>query len=288
MPEWIITAENMELGDNDPVKVLDTEHFEKINYHSHDFCELVYVKEGYTVHYYGEHATVLTEGDLFAVSPGVKHAYTGLHYTKVYNCIFIGELFGADLPLFRGMPGVCNLFSETGDETMLRMRLDTPDRIKVISLMEKIKEESLNSLPDRTAMEKALLSQLLIIISRLYTKSYSFSESELAHMNYVLKVLSYIEEHYREDIDLNSMAAHVDISPDYLSRQFKKAIGMSPVLFLRGCRFARAMEIMRLSGGKENFEEVAHKVGYRYLSHFSREFKAFTGLSPTEFKKTLI
>lgn len=96
-------------------------------------------------------------------------------------------------------------------------------------------------------------------------------------------MLNYIEANFSGDIDLNLMAEHVDISPDYLSRQFKKVMGLSPAAFLRSYRLARAMDLIR-ADSTENFGDIAHTVGYKHLSHFSREFKLFTGMTPSEYK----
>ena len=282
-----LTANKVGLGPERPIRLIDTEHLGRVEYHSHDFCELVYVKEGYTVHYYGGYATVLTEGDLFAVSPGVMHAYTGLHYTKVYNCVFLPEFLGDSIKPLSELTGVSGLFGTTDDVGWIRMHLDTRDRMKVISIMDKIAAEENEALPGHIEMQRGLLVQLLVLLSRIYISQQGEETTEHSHMNYVIKALSYIEDNYRENIDLSTMAERVGISPDYLSRQFKKAVGVSPVVFLRGCRFARAMELIRTEPEK-SMEEISSEIGYKYLSHFSREFRVFTGMTPSEFKKTVI
>lgn len=267
-----------------PISVLSASHAEPINMHSHDYYELVYVREGFTVHYYEDSTTILTEGDLFIVCPGVQHAYTGLHYTDVYNCIFTDDALRDVRERFRHMPGMEWLIEGTlPDGVVMRVRLDTSERMRVLAVIERMKEEQDSRRLGWEIMMETLLVQILTLFSRSYAVHYLSNPAEKAYLSYVLRVLTFIEEHYNEPIDLKTMAAHVDISPDYLSRQFKKIVGLSPAVFLRSYRLARAMDMIR-SERSENFGEIAQAVGYKHLSHFSREFKCFTGVTPSEYK----
>jgi AraC-like DNA-binding protein len=62
-------------------------------------------------------------------------------------------------------------------------------------------------------------------------------------------------------------------------------MGLSPAVFLRSYRLARAMNIIR-GETAENLSDISSAVGYKHLSHFSREFKAFTGVTPSEYKNS--
>jgi AraC-like DNA-binding protein len=54
------------------------------------------------------------------------------------------------------------------------------------------------------------------------------------------RVLEYIEENLDSDLSLEAMAAEVDISPIYLVRAFKAAVGQSPHRYVLGRRVERA------------------------------------------------
>ena len=64
---------------------------------------------------------------------------------------------------------------------------------------------------------------------------------------------------------------------------FKQVTGIVPVEYLRRYRFARAMELLQAG---QSVSEVALAVGFRNLCHFSREFKAQLGLTPSQYKKS--
>ena len=77
------------------------------------------------------------------------------------------------------------------------------------------------------------------------------------------------------------IAASVGVSSDYLSRQFRQVTGIGVQEYLRRYRFARAMELLQtgLSVG-----DVAARVGFGSLCHFSREFKREMGVTPSQYK----
>ena len=271
-------------GDSSPVFVQKAFHGSPVLMHSHNFYEIVYVNKGFTVHYYDDTTTVLTEGDLFVVRPGVPHSYTGLHYTEVFNCLFLDGALDGFRADFVGLPGLRWLFDETHDGTeWTRIRLTASERMRIVAILERMQDEQEHHAANWQQMMKLLLAQLLTLFSRFYSERYLSSTVDNMYLNYVMRILSYIEEHYAEELDLAAMAEIVEISPDYLSRQFKKIMGLSPVAFLRSYRLARAMDMIR-STQNANLSTIAVSVGYKHLSHFSREFKGFTGVTPSEYK----
>ena len=271
-------------GGTSPVFVQKAFHGSPVLMHSHNFYEIVYVNKGFTVHYYDDTTTVLTEGDLFAVRPGVPHSYTGLHFTEVFNCLFLEEAIDDFRSDFVGLSGLRWLSGETFDGTeWTRIRLGASERMRIVSILERMQDEQEHRGTNWQQMMKLLLAQLLTLFSRFYSERYLSSTADNMYLNFVMRILSYIETHYAEELDLASLAEIVEISPDYLSRQFKKIMGLSPVSFLRSYRLARAMDLIR-SSQSDNLSTIASSVGYKYLSHFSREFKNFTGVTPSEYK----
>jgi AraC-like DNA-binding protein len=75
------------------------------------------------------------------------------------------------------------------------------------------------------------------------------------------------------------LAAEIGVSCRHLTRQFQRAIGLSPKEFGRVSRFLHALRL--LSGGKHrSLTDVALACGYFDQSHFNHEFREFAGISP--------
>lgn len=72
------------------------------------------------------------------------------------------------------------------------------------------------------------------------------------------------------------------LSRAHLHRKMKDNVGMTPSDFIRTVRMRRACELMR--GGEVPVTLVAYKVGFTSQSHFSTQFKNFTGFTPSEYR----
>jgi AraC-like DNA-binding protein len=72
------------------------------------------------------------------------------------------------------------------------------------------------------------------------------------------------------------------LSPRRLSQLFREQIGVSPKLYCRIQRFQQAVQLMH-RGDDVHWAELALTCGYYDQSHFTNDFHAFSGLSPTHY-----
>jgi len=91
----------------------------------------------------------------------------------------------------------------------------------------------------------------------------------------------YIVDNVQKDFALEDLARAVRVSPAHLVRVFKRHNGTTPMAYLRSLRVEHAKSL--LARGDLNVSEVGQRVGYPVLQHFSRMFKAETGVSPRAF-----
>jgi AraC family transcriptional regulator len=97
------------------------------------------------------------------------------------------------------------------------------------------------------------------------------------------RVMEYIEEHLDGNLSLEAMAAEVEISPVYLARAFKTAIGQSPHRYVLGRRIDRAKELLRNTDIP--VVDVALSVGFSSQSHLSHWFQRYVGVSPAAYRQ---
>ncbi|MFF2889994.1 helix-turn-helix domain-containing protein [Paenibacillus sp. NPDC057967] len=93
----------------------------------------------------------------------------------------------------------------------------------------------------------------------------------------------YIYAHYREPITLDSLAKALNYSVPYITKQFKRQTGKSPIDFLIGVRIEKAKELLRRTD--TSVQEIAEGVGYADLSYFAKTFKKHTGQTPLQYKE---
>lgn len=98
----------------------------------------------------------------------------------------------------------------------------------------------------------------------------------------VEKTKRFIEEHFRENVTLETAAQEVYLSPVYLSFLFKQVEGVNLSDYLTEIRLAEAKRLLVETSLKTY--EVALCSGYQDEKYFSRLFKKRTGLTPTEYR----
>ena len=101
----------------------------------------------------------------------------------------------------------------------------------------------------------------------------------------VRKALNYIDDHYHEDISLESMSEVVFLNKNYFSELFKRETGKSFVQYLTEYRLEKAKLLLSIDGLKGN--EVADMTGFQNNSYFISVFKKYEGCTPKEYSDFL-
>lgn len=99
-----------------------------------------------------------------------------------------------------------------------------------------------------------------------------------------LKVINaFIYQHIYKNVTSIDIARYLHLNPNYFSRYFKKLAGLN---FTDHVHLLKMEEAKRLLGGQnETAENVAYMLGYSDRAYFSKVFKKYTGMSPSEFKQ---
>ena len=100
----------------------------------------------------------------------------------------------------------------------------------------------------------------------------------------VKTAISYLENNYFMEMDISSLASRLGFSRAYFSSMFSQKTGESPYRYLTKIRIEKAKEF--LTNYSYTVENVASLVGFSSLQRFSDAFKAHTGKSPLQYRKT--
>jgi PAS domain S-box-containing protein len=96
-------------------------------------------------------------------------------------------------------------------------------------------------------------------------------------------VISYIDQHYQQSIDIESLANLVGLSLSQFEKRFKATFNTTPIKFLIRYRITRSCHDLIHSDRK--IIQISIDNGFYDHSHFSREFKRMIGMSPGEYRK---
>lgn len=99
----------------------------------------------------------------------------------------------------------------------------------------------------------------------------------------VLEIQKYIEHHFAEQITLKNLENLFHLNASYISVAFKKITGTGINKFIRKLRMENAIRL--LSSTDYKMTDVCEKSGFTNYVHFSKEFKKYTGVSPSDFRQ---
>ncbi len=97
------------------------------------------------------------------------------------------------------------------------------------------------------------------------------------------QAVSFIRDHYAEELDLRSMAKAIGKSDRYIRSHFDEFLGVSPMRYLLHYRIRKSKELIRHSD--HELKEVAELVGFKTVHHFARAFHKICGETPASWRR---
>ncbi|MDD2978880.1 MAG: AraC family transcriptional regulator [Hespellia sp.] len=115
--------------------------------------------------------------------------------------------------------------------------------------------------------------------------NYVFEKSSINRYPLLENVFDYIENHIKEDINLNQIVLNCAISQGYLSRIFKNQFQVSVMEYLH-------MRKIHLAKGyfyytEDSIGEIAFRLGYNESSYFSKVFKKYEHVTGKEYRERI-
>ncbi len=102
----------------------------------------------------------------------------------------------------------------------------------------------------------------------------------------VRQAMEYIRENLRKPINVEDVLNHLGVSRSLLERRFREEIGTTPLVELRRQRVERARELLVDSHLSVN--EIGERCGFASAIRFTTVFKEQEGVTPTEFRNSMI
>ncbi|WP_458458123.1 response regulator transcription factor [Pseudobutyrivibrio sp.] len=109
------------------------------------------------------------------------------------------------------------------------------------------------------------------------------NKHEEQSMSAVNKAKQYIDENYMKELTLDDVSRVVNISSYYFSKVFKEETGENFIDYLTKLRIEAAKNLLKTTN--KSMKEIALEVGYSDPNYFSRNFKKYTGKTPTDYAK---
>ena len=254
---------------------------------SHECWEFLYVDRGSVVVTAGTNRYFMKSGELAFHLPGEFHSFQTVGEAD----IIVVSFYCDSEAMHRLEQKVLLLHSKEKDQ--LKRLVDEAQQVykhfeNDPPYIRMVKRDSAPWASDQ--MVKSYLEQFFILICRR-DDTVGFSQRAISanrpNQGPVLaqRAKDYLHTHFREHITLDSLASALGVSVSQIKRVFQDQVGRSMVNYLTDLRVGQAKRMIR--EGNLNFTQVAEQVGYDSIYYFSALFKKRTGMTLTEYAKSL-
>ena len=245
--------------------VIETPHPEGRN----DY-QLLYIAAGKGEFYFkgSKEPTIVTKGNMILFRPGEPQVYYyyAVDKTEVYWVHFTGWKVEEYLERYE-LPHDENVFY-TGV---------SPDYPWIYNQM--IRELQLQRV-NYEDMISLYMHHIFITINR-YIKERRETKNDT--INDIERAAHYFKDNYNKQISIEQYAAEHLMSVNWFIHSFKSVMKMSPMQYIISLRIAMAKGY--LENSTKNIAEISNEVGYENALYFSRLFRKYTGMTPTEYRK---
>lgn len=229
--------------------------------HFHKSYEIVLVVQGLLECSVGEQTVMLGAGELALCLPYQPHSYRPGKDCRYWVCVFSEEYVRFFAKQMKG---------KTGSECRF-VCSDT-----VLQYIQ-------GTLMQEAELSEYMIKSCLYALCAEYLRCVPVVESNQDKTQHLHTIISFIEEHYTENITLSNIAELLGYDYHYVSRYFHSVFHMTFRELLNVYRLERAVQLMDETDQK--LVEIAYACGFQSLRTFNRCFHAHFGISPSRFRK---
>lgn len=258
-------------------------HEEDMFIHGHeDFSELVVVMSGSAEHVVEGERFPIKKGDVFVMGSGIRHGYDDVHGLRLCNMMFRPEaLLGGDHDIKRhsGFHALFLLEAQFNKDMGFRSRLklQPADFAEVEQLLDHAVKEYSAELPGKKTMLLSCFMQIVVKLSRLYD-----APEKSREISGMAEAAAFMENHYMEDISIESVLDISHYSQRHFIRLFSAAYNTTPQKYLMNIRIRHACSLLRDS--VLSVTETALRCGFADSNYFSRAFRKAVGVTPSQYR----
>ena len=233
--------------------------FQEYMMHSHDFYEFEYVLEGKGKCYTNGKEYDFSEGDVSFATPLDIHGYYGKERIKVLSVHFRAN------SIDKRLAGISNI-----EACVFKSSSAMRNAFELLKSANR--EEGLGGMLGQKALE-------IVVIMFLQAVSREKAKDMPHEIGFAVE---YINTHFKEKINLDTICETVGYSKEYFCRQFKKYTSMSFLEYLSQVRVAHARNLLANSG--LSITQICFECGFGCLRSFNRAFSKKFECSPKKYQ----
>ncbi len=254
--------------------------------HFHNCMEIGYCYEGEGKLSIGESEYLYRGGQFSIIPQNCSHTTTSAVGTVSrweYLFVDVDEILKCMYPAGINKKSVEQMISRINAKAMFCDAREFPDMaqriLNIFDVMRRAEEYHIEE-------AKALLNEFLVRVARVnaHVIQNDIHETKAERASsFISDALSYISDHYMEQIRIETLATQCHISETHFRRLFSSYMSIGPLEYINLVRIQNACEMLKKTD--EMVSDIAYKCGFGVLSTFNRNFKQIMGCSPYEWRK---
>lgn len=264
------------------------DNLEKIQMHYHDTYEISFITEGKGKRIVADSVETFQPGDLVFLAPGLPHVWiadSDAYSPNSRTLEMVYMQFGADLlPAAQlRIPEFENLsFALSKAERGLGITGNTLNHVSELMLQ----------LPYLRGFDRMLyLYRILEYIGSstdcIQLASTAYHKKRFSMNDHRIKLMhEFLMTHFTEEINLKTLADMVGMAEGSLCRYFRQKLDTTILDYLTRIRIEFACDL--LLDFNRSITDVCYESGFNNISHFNKQFRKYTKMSPSEFRHMLI
>jgi YesN/AraC family two-component response regulator len=260
-------------------------------YHCHQGMEFLYVHQGTGQIVINNKVYSIQSGTFLYLQPyQLHHVQVEVHPDAPFERTIISLEPSIFEPYFASLPHLKAYFQHLWKNELEEQVLYHIDSNSFISHLFQHYHTGFSKYQlDAKQQNFALL--LLQVFQFLYEKGFrnqienGYGLNPQRQLRYSEKIMNWLEEHYSDEISLDTLADHLHISKYYVSRIFKQETGATLMDYILARRIRQAC--LSLITTSKGIEQISIEVGMNNFPYFCQAFKKLVGTTPMKYRKKL-
>lgn len=249
--------------------------------HTHDFHELVIVYSGKGTHLTEQGNYEIQAGDVLSIKQGQLHGFKKIENLVIMNVLVRPSFFTEDPLGLSQVVGFGSLFSPEikPNAPISHVKMNQLQLFEVRAILESMQQEIMSQQPGYVPQSIALFMQLIVFILRVNSNRDFTSSTAKSSASMLIK---HIEKNFRKSISMTDLVEISGMSESSILRTFKRVTGYPPFVYQNRIRMFAA--INELVSTEKDITQIALDTGFSDSNYFSRSFKKFMKMTPTEYR----
>lgn len=278
--KWVLHGDEEEVDfvPNTSIRIWYNNQYRNYPLHKHEAIEVCIPIENEYKYIVGSKSYTLVPGDVFIIPPGIPHEIEceneGCRFIYLFKISFLKELFEY------------SYLNDYFKEVHVINEANFSNYGQIYSAFMWINDQYFTY--ENMVLEMPIYSKLLNILSLLVRTNPQFTPIRMEDSKSKDKyakfkaLINHINSHFMDEITLEWAADYVGFSKFHFTRLFKDYTDVTFYDYLLHRRMQAARVL--LSDTNKSVTEIAFQSGFNNLTSFTRSFKKYTGLTPSQYR----